>query len=92
MPGNFNSGFSDGKKGLIGRVCEFLWCKYSTHGGFRVTGVTSQNVGLVRGVHTWPVGADVSLLSTALCDEPWFRVRSLSWLFSSVCLVFMCSP
>lgn len=45
VPENFNSGLSEGDRGLTGRVCQFLWCKYSTHGWFCIASVMSQNVG-----------------------------------------------
>lgn len=55
MLANCNSRLSGGKKGLIGKVCQFLWWKYSHHSRFHVTDVMCQNVGLARGAQLAPV-------------------------------------
>lgn len=46
----------------IGRVFQFLWCKYSIHGQFQITEGMSLNVELVRGVCSWLLWADTSWL------------------------------
>lgn len=58
------------KKALMCSVCQLAWSKYSHHGRFQATGVTSPNVELGRGVHPQ--------LSQVCVASPSLRLRKLT--------------